>query len=246
MRQLFSRALRAPHLAAYVAVCAVAGVWVTLIATGTGSARTSLMISDFGLTSVALFSALACMRAARRSKQHRRMWLLLGASTASWGIGQAIWTWYESIPPFRDVPFPSAADIGYLGAVPLAAAALISLPTVSQSLAGRYRTILDGLMIAGSVLLTSWVIVLKKVFEAGGDNLLAQSISLASPAGDVVIITIVVYVLLRVRQTSAASTVPLGLIGAGLLSLAIADSGFAYLTAVGSYSSGSVIDIGWF
>jgi hypothetical protein len=32
------------------------------------------------------------------------------------------WTWYETVL-HRDVPFPSLADVGYLAAVPLAAAA---------------------------------------------------------------------------------------------------------------------------
>jgi diguanylate cyclase (GGDEF)-like protein/PAS domain S-box-containing protein len=192
-----------------------------------------------------LAATAACANAARK-RRHRRMWGLLSASSLSWGIGQMIWTAYESIPPYREVPFPSAADIGYLGAVPLAAAALISLPTVSQSTAGRLRTLLDGMMIAGSLLLTSWVIVLKPVFHAGGDDFLGQAISLAYPAGDVVIATIVLYVLLRVRQTSAAGAVPLGLIGIGLGALAVSDSGFAYLTATNAYSSGNLIDIGWF
>ena len=53
------------------------------------------------------------------------MWKLLGVSALSWGSGQAAWTWYETVLG-REVPFPSLADVGYLGAVPLAAAALIS------------------------------------------------------------------------------------------------------------------------
>jgi diguanylate cyclase (GGDEF)-like protein/PAS domain S-box-containing protein len=229
--------------------CAFAGLvtlaWTALLVSGAGGATASRDLSDFGLVAAALAATIACALAARRP-QHRRMWALLSASTFSWGVGQAIWTAYEALPPYREVPFPSAADIGYLGAVPFAAAALISLPTVSQSTAGRVRTVLDGMMIAGSLLLTSWVIVLKPVFRAGGDNLLAQVISLAYPAGDVVIATIVLYVVLRVRQTRAAGAVPLGLIGPGLAALAVSDSGFAYLTATNSYSSGNLIDIGWF
>src|SRR4051812_32538492 len=120
------RALRFPHTRSgrlSLFVCSVAAVWTSLIASGLGCARLSLEISDFGLTAIAIASAAACAAAAVRCKQHRRMWALLGAATGSWGIGQSIWTAYESIPPFKDVPFPSAADIGYLGAVPLAVAA---------------------------------------------------------------------------------------------------------------------------
>ena len=38
----------------------------------------------------------------------------------------------------------------------------------------------------------------------------------------------------------------LPLIGAGLVALAVADSGFVYLTASESYASGGLIDTGWF
>ena len=69
-----------------------------------------------------------------------------------------------------DVPFPSVADIGYLGLPPLAAAGLLFLPQSAQSLAGRARTILDGLMVASSLLLVSWVRCSAPLIDAGGDS----------------------------------------------------------------------------
>jgi PAS domain S-box-containing protein len=130
--------------------------------------------------------------------------------------------------------------------VPLTAAALISLPFAAQSLAGRVRQVLDGLMIAASLLLASWVLVLGTLFRTGGDNFLSQAISLAYPIGDVVVGTIVLFVLARARLSSGTTGVPLPLIGGGLVAIAVADSGFVYLTASGSYSSGALIDAGWF
>ena len=58
----------------------------------------------------------------RAGNGHRRMWRLLGASALSWASGRAAWTWYETVLG-REVPFPSLADVGYLAAPPLAAAA---------------------------------------------------------------------------------------------------------------------------
>ena len=55
-----------------------------------------------------------------------------GASALSWGSGQTAWTWYESVLG-REVPFPSLADVGYLVAVPLAAAARLSLPFAART-----------------------------------------------------------------------------------------------------------------
>jgi diguanylate cyclase (GGDEF)-like protein/PAS domain S-box-containing protein len=169
----------------------------------------------------------------------------MGASALSWASGQAAWTWYETVLG-RDVPFPSLADVGYLAAPPLAAAALISLPFAAPSLAGRLRQVLDGLMIAASLLLASWVMVLRPLFRSGGDNLMSQAISLAYPIGDVVVGTIVLFVLARARMGSGTRGTPLPLLGGGLVAIAVADSGFVYLTASGSYSSGALIDVGWF
>ena len=55
-------------------------------------------------------------------------------------------------------------------------------------------------MIAASLLLASWVMVLRPLFRSGGDNLLSQAISLAYPIGDVVVGTIVLFVLARARM----------------------------------------------
>jgi diguanylate cyclase (GGDEF)-like protein/PAS domain S-box-containing protein len=101
-------------------------------------------------------------------------------------------------------------------------------------------------LIAASLLLISWVLVLHTLFEAGADNGFSQAISLAYPIGDVVVLTIVLFMLTRARRNQGVTEIPLPLIGGGLVAWAVADSGFVYLTASGSYSSGALIDAGWF
>ena len=221
-------------------------LWLACLVLGVGGPQTTQAISNFGLIAAAASAGIACLVTARRSTpQHRRMWKLLGASALSWGSGQAAWTWYETVLG-RDVPFPSLADVGYLAAVPLAAAALLSLPFAARSLAGRVRQVLDGLMIAASLLLVSWVLVLSPLFRAGGDGFVSQAISLAYPIGDVVVGTIVLLMVARARRGSGTTGIPLALLGGGLVAWAVSDSGFVYLTASGSYSSGALIDAGWF
>jgi diguanylate cyclase (GGDEF)-like protein/PAS domain S-box-containing protein len=202
-------------------------------------------VSNFGLMLVALTAgAQAFRRGAREVGGSARAWRMLGLACLSWGLGQAVWTWYESMLG-REVPFPSLADIGYLMFVPLAAGALLSFPSVSRRLSSRIRTVLDGLLIASALMFMSWMLVLGPLFEAGGDPL-TLTIGLAYPAGDVVIITILLFASSHRTHGTDAGRMTRPLLFAGLLAFAIADSGFVYLTNSGSYSSGSLIDIGWF
>jgi diguanylate cyclase (GGDEF)-like protein/PAS domain S-box-containing protein len=233
-------------LAECAAMTIVALLWLASLVWGLGGPRASQAISNFGLIAAAGAAGITCLRSARfSSQQQKRMWKLLGASALSWGSGQAAWTWYETVLG-RDVPFPSLADVGYLAAPPLAAAALITLPFAARSLVRRLRQVLDGLMISASLLLASWVMVLRPLFRSGGDDLLSMAISLAYPIGDVVVGTIVLFVLARAPMGRGTRETPLPLLGGGLVAIAVADSGFVYLTAVGSYSSGALIDAGWF
>jgi diguanylate cyclase (GGDEF)-like protein/PAS domain S-box-containing protein len=231
---------------AALAVVVVTTVW-TVVLLAVGDPVQAQLISNTGLVASPLAAGVAAILRSRSSAgQVRRFWLLLGAAALSWGLGQAVWTWYESILG-REVPFPSLADVGYLAMPPLAAAALLSLPLAAPTLAGRVRTVLDGLTVAAALLMSSWILVLEQIFRASSDSqLLAQAISLAYPLGDVVVITIVVYTALQVRQDRSRLPVSLPLVGTGLVAFAVADSGFSYLTTLDAYTSGNGIDVGWF
>jgi diguanylate cyclase (GGDEF)-like protein/PAS domain S-box-containing protein len=228
---------------------AVAVLLTVLIAlcfsTRLGGSGVEQTISNVALPAAALGAAVACGWRAR--SLHGRIawsWGLIGAAVLSWGLGQSVWTLYESVLGI-EVPFPSLADVGYLGMPVFTAAGLLAIPMASQSIAHRARSVLDGLMIAASLLLISWILVLGPLITAGADSRLAMIISLAYPASDVVTVTMVLYIFLRGRQVHS-TPMPLVLIGSGLVTFAISDSGFAYLTMTGMYSSGGVIDLGWF
>ncbi len=59
-----------------------------------------------------------CLRAARRTTGRQRQgWAALAAGCWSWAAGQAVWTGYENVLGL-DAPYPSLADVGYLGSRP--------------------------------------------------------------------------------------------------------------------------------
>ena len=192
-----------------------------------GGAHFLRNLSNVALFCAAFAAAIGCISKARRtSGRVRASWALLGAATASWGIGQCVWTWYESVLGDA-VPFPSLADVGYLGMPFFTVVGLLVLGTASQTAANRARSVLDGLMIATSLLLISWVVVLGPTIDAGSDSLFTLTISLAYPVSDVVMVTIVFFILAGRRQFQVDTT-PLILVGCGLATFAVSDSGFTY------------------
>jgi hypothetical protein len=80
-------------------------------------------------------------------------------------------------------------DAGYL-LFPVDAGAAVLLLSVSDSGQSRKRLLLDGVIVAASMFLISWVTVLDSVFRTGSDTSLAFAVSLAYPVADMAIITI--------------------------------------------------------
>ncbi|MCU1346679.1 MAG: Diguanylate cyclase, partial [Acidimicrobiia bacterium] len=236
--------LRRLGLPRLVTIASVPAFGLALVA-ARSDVRVTQWVSNVGLVIAAVFAAAACWwHAGRAPAGSRRAWGLIGLGCLSWGIGQMIWTGYESFF-HREVPFPSAADAGYLATVPLVAAGLLAFPNTRVSIAGLLRVLLDGLATACSLLVVSWWLILSPIFH-GDSDLGSKLILLAYPAGDVVVITIVLTAISRTRKGAEMQLFSLQLLCVGLLAFAVSDSGFAYMTVSSSYTSGNVIDLGWF
>ncbi len=213
------------------------------IAFRVGGDTLTTAVDDIGEAVVAFTAMASCVVAASRSSgKLRRAWWLLGASAGSWGAGEIVWSIYE-VGLGVSVPFPSAADIGYLGAIPLAVSGIHAFAAPPRGTSTSLRLWLDGLIIAMSLIFVGWALGLSKVFLSGGDSLGARLISLAYPLGDILIGTVLV---LAIRRATEEAHGRLLLLLAGLGANALADSAFAYLNADGIYGSiGSVLDTGW-
>jgi two-component system, sensor histidine kinase and response regulator len=231
-------------LTASVAVAAAVIVFAALMALNVGGHTVTTAIDDFGEAAAALLGAAGCWYAATHHRRHdRRAWWLLGAACFSWAIGEMIWSLYE-VGGNRHAPFPSYADIAFLGESVLAAIALLAFGTVRLAGLSRVKMLLDGALVASSLLFLSWVVLLEGLYRMSMDSTLAQVIGLAYPVGDVLIITLAV--MLMLHAPTGARTV-YGLIGCGILATAVSDSLFAYMTTAGTYANATnVASTGWF
>lgn len=232
---------RRVHGAAGIFVAAVLAYAVVLLAHPL-AADATVAVDDLGQLVAAGSASLCCWFAGRNTQTARIRWAwrLLAAATGAWAAGEASWS-YDELLTGRAVPFPSLADAGFLLFPVLATAALLLLPAGKET-ASRLLDLLDGLLIAGSLLVLAWATSLGAALDAGGATRLATALSLAYPLGDLVVITLVLLVISRVNGVRRAV---LGLLAAGLVALAVADSTFVSLTSTGSYSSGNVCDLGW-
>jgi hypothetical protein len=206
-----------------------------------GGARVTDAVDVLGELAAALAATAACGVAAVHVSWRRSRWVLLGASSFAWAAGESVWAYYDLIRGVS-VPFPSLADVGFLAAVPLAVAGLLLFPSAPRRAADRIQGILDGCIVAGSMLFASWATVLGPLYDQHQGGALKQALSLAYPASDVVMVSLVVILIARAGRRGRAS---LGLVMAGIVAFAIADSAFAYMTELNNYSNGTVLDTGW-
>lgn len=201
------------------------------------------VVSNTLLIALPLVAALSCgFRAAFESGGRRRSWALIAAAALSWGLGQTVATVYEQVL-HRAVPLPSLADVGYLAAIPLLLAGFVLMPYVQLQAATRMRMLLDGLVIGVAVLLISWQLILKSTIAAASSGWLANTISIAYPVGDCVVIILALVMVSRARHGSEVRLLTIFTLAAGTVAFGFGDSGFLLLGD--KYVSGSPVDLGW-
>ena len=102
--------------------------------------------------------------------------------------------------------------------------------------------VLDGILVAASLFVLSWVTAFGQTLSGGGESF-SLAVSLAYPIGDLLLLTVTLLVV--VTHASQSARLGLWLLATAFAALSIADSGFAYLTAIGQFGTGNLIDAGW-
>jgi diguanylate cyclase len=232
------RHLHAPVVLAALAVGLFA-VWVGFTIGGVGVTR---VVDDIATVGAAGVATSCCLRAGLRDHSPtRRFWLLLSGAAAAWTFGECAWAVYDLVLG-GSVPVPSYADIGYLGAIPLAVVALLSHPMNPGDAAQRLRTTIDGAALATAVLLLGWTFVLGPVWHQSDLRTLGGVVTVGYPFGDIVIVFLIIRSLVHLKSGDRGA---IAWVLVGLLAMSLSDSGYTYLTAVKGYSTGNVIDAGW-
>jgi signal transduction histidine kinase len=229
-------------LGGLAAIALFGAVYASLLWSGILGRTATVALDDSAQAVAALVAFGFAARAAIRSRGRVRAgWALLGAGVLAWGLGQAIWTVEEVILRIA-IPSPSISDLGYLAAIPLEVAAVLTFPFTPGRFRAVVRMLLDGLLIATSIFLVSYLLVLQQVIQAGHSSNLGLALNLAYPVGDVATCAVV---FLALSRAGRRLRLPMAILGAAFVVIAVSDSFFAYAIVAGSYASGAWLDSGW-
>lgn len=187
-----------------------------------------------------VYMPLAALNAWSARGRMRAAWLALTVGLIFWGVAEWLWTYYEHID--NGVPYPSWADLFYMLYVPGVAAALLLFPSV-ESWRHRGRLLLDGIIVTASLFLVSWLTVMGPIWTAGAPNRLEFALSLAYPAGDVLLLAVGLMVLVRVPVELRLTT---GLLVAALACSALGNGVWSYGSDPGAYRTGNLGDVFYF
>lgn len=165
-------------------------------------------------------------------------WRTIGVGALLTACGDAIWLWYEFVA--ITAPFPSIADIVYLsGYVAFAAGLLLLARAVGRRDIGA---LIDATVVAIGTGVLAWVTLITPYTSDTSLSLLVRLTSVAYPAGDLLVLTLLLRLLF---SGPARNHTALMLLALSFSATLIADVGFAWTSLQGTYVSGHAVDLGW-
>jgi hypothetical protein len=193
------------------------------------------------------FSGFLCLRNFLSSKiiSGRRVWLGIGVGVISWGIGNLIFAYTELI--LRQPPFPSWADVFFVITY-----VFLSLGMAASIIGRRLNLSQQQWLIVAIVAALGVVGAGFVTFVAGKSGQpiefnLGTGLYIIYALGDILLLVVAAILLQAFKGGKYASSWQL--LGAGGISMYIADLGFNYLNNIATeakpYQSGEMVELFW-
>ena len=215
----------------YLAVCAVAsGVYYAF----PYELVQSVVVGVLGMS-----AAAAIVAGVKVNKPAVRWpWYLLAAARACFALAEVVY-WLQHISAGGDV-FPGYADWLYLAFAVMLAVAVVGLVRARRP--GRDMPgLIDALVLSTGAALLTWVFLLVPYVRAEDLSPLGRAVSLAYPISDLLVLA----VLSRLVTGRGDRPPAYWLFVGSVLTLLIADVGYALLELSIGYTAGNIIDLGW-
>ena len=177
------------------------------------------------------------VRSFRFSGGLKLAWMLIGTAFLLTAAGDILWVLFEVV--WEIEPFPSVADVVYLGFYPVFSAGLVVL--VRWHKAGDRESVVDAFIVAIGAAVLAWVFVMSPYIFDGSMTLFEKLVSVAYPAGDLLLLAVVVRLVFARGKFSMSSS----LLMLGILTTLVSDAGFAVTALAGTYATGHWLDAGW-
>ena len=186
-----------------------------------------------------LYAFALCLLRAVRVRHERLAWAAMAAAVGSWTAGDVYYS--VAFSGSSNVPFPSWADLGYLGFYPFAFVSLFLL--VRSRITHLTASVWIDALIAGFATVGIGAsFVVERVLEATHGGMATVATNLAYPVGDTLLVAMIIGVF---AITSLRPGRVWALIGLGLIVSGVADSVYLYAVATGSYTEGGLFDALW-
>jgi diguanylate cyclase len=199
-------------------VLAIVVFATTHVLTGIGGGGLDAPIRDWASAAVYILVALVVIARAIQVEDSRRPWMVIAVGISLYGAGNLIWSlWLEHV---ASPPIPSICDVLWLALYPSSylGIALLARRQWRSISAGVW---LDGIVAGLAIAALGAALVFEPVLHSSTGSLLAVSVNLAYPIGDLLLAALVVGVL-ALRGWHLDRT--WALLGAGFLVLTVADS----------------------
>jgi diguanylate cyclase (GGDEF)-like protein len=188
-------------------------------------------------TAFMLAGVLVAARAVRPGRVSAG-WLMIAAGLVCWALGDLYYSvalWYAD-----PMPFPSAADAGWIGFYVPTTAGIVLL---ARDRAGTNAvSVLDGAIAALALTGVGAALAFGPIVEATGGSTLAVATNLAYPLGDLALIAMVTGALAVAGWRLSPAWLALS---TGLVLFAVADTVYLFQVAEDTYEVGTILDLGW-
>ncbi|MEA2405906.1 MAG: hypothetical protein QOE69_25 [Thermoleophilaceae bacterium] len=189
--------------------------------------------------SLTFAAGAACVIRAAAVREERTAWLVMGMGLFAWTAGQIVWSSFVMGDPSR--PYPAVSDFLQLAFYPASYAALLLLAR-SRTDSFRSSLWLDGAIAALTVAALIATLAFDPIVEATSGGTAEIAVNLAYPAGDLLLVGLVV----TVFGLNGWRLDPVWLLlGGGLALTAVADGLYLVQSAEGTYQQGSAVDLAW-
>jgi diguanylate cyclase (GGDEF)-like protein len=206
---------------------------------GLGSPGLDDFFQDFVYCGVTVGAGTMCVLRGLAVRRERLAWLVMGAGVFAWAGGDITWTVLLANDP--SPPYPSLSDFLYLAFYPASYASLL-LVARSRTQSFRSSLWLDGAIAGLTVAAVIATLFFEPIVNATSGSPTEIAVNLAYPAGDLLLMGLVV----AIFGLNGWRLDPVWLLlGGGLALSALADGVYLVQTAKDTYVEGTVLDAAW-